>query len=285
MTTPSKPPMPPRFFRVAARRTFYFLFGAYGTAALMLIWFENSLIYPASRADVGDWTAYAALGGEEVEFRAEDGTRLHGWYLPHPQAKRVMLLAHGNGDNVATAAREAVWLRDALDASVFVFDYRGYGKSEGQPHEKGLYQDGDAALRWLLERAKVPASEVYLVGRSLGSGVVVDLGVKHQVKGLLLICPFAEMPDPAANLFWFMPVRYLMSNRYPSYQKIGAFKGGVFIVHGDQDELVPIWSGKRLFDAAAEPKQFATIPGAGHNDVDLSQCELQVREFLEKLER
>ena len=110
------------------------------------------------------------------------------------------------------------------------------------------------------------------------------MGVKHQVKALILLSPYAEMPDPAASRFWFVPVRFLMRNRYPSVKKIPRFKGATFIAHGDQDDVVPQWSGRRLFAATPEPKQFVSIPGAGHNNIDLSQCEEELRAFLRKVE-
>lgn len=277
-------PKRPNGILVKVRRMIYFFVGLYVGLCLLLMWSENSLLYPAPRGDFGPWNDRTKLSAEDVDFAAADGTKLHGWFLPHRDPKRVMLLAHGNGENVAMAAHEAAWLRDTLDASVLVFDYRGYGKSQGKPSEQGLYQDGDAALKWLVQRTGAKPGEIYLVGRSLGSGVMVDIGVRQQVKGLLLLSPFAEMPDPAASRFWFVPVRLLMRNRYASLQKIPQFRGATFIAHGDRDELVPMWSGKRLFDAAPEPKEWALIPGAGHNDIDLSQCESQLRKFLEKIE-
>jgi uncharacterized protein len=276
---------PPRrtLLLTKVRRVVYLVISLYVGLCLLLMWSENSMLYPAPRTAVGPWTERTALGAEDVELAAADGTKLHAWYLPHCDPKRVMLLAHGNGENVAMAAHEAAWLRDRFDASVLVFDYRGYGKSEGAPSEEGLYQDGEAALWWLAKRAGVQPSEIYLVGRSLGTGVMVEIGVKHQAKGLILLCPFAEMPDAAARRFWFVPVRLLMRNRYPSVKKIPQFKGATFVAHGDCDDLVPQWTGKRLFDAAPQPKEWVSLRGAGHNNIDLSQCEVELRGFLEKL--
>jgi len=267
------------------RRVLYLLVSLYVGFCLLLMWSEDWFIYPAPRTAVGPWNQRQAFGAEDVDFQAADGMKLHAWYLPHRYQKRVMLLAHGNGENVAMAAHEAAWLRDKFDASVLVFDYRGYGKSAGEPSEQGLYQDGEAALQWLAKRAGVKPDEIYLVGRSLGTGVMVDIGVKHQVKGLILLSPFAQMPDAAANRFWFVPVRLLMRNRYPSVKKIPQFQGGTFIAHGDVDDVVPQWSGRRLFAAAPEPKEFVSVAGAGHNDIDLSQCEKNLRAFLEQVEK
>ncbi len=278
-------PKPRSFFLARVRRVLYLAIGLYVGICMLLMWLENSMLYPAPRGNYGPYKERDAFGAEDVDLTAADGTKLHAWYLPHRYQKRVMLLAHGNGENVATAADEAAWLHDEFDASVLVFDYRGYGKSQGEPSEQGLYQDGDAAMQWLAKRAGVKPGEIYLVGRSLGTGVMVDVGVKHQAKGLILISPFAEMPDAAANRFWFVPVRLLMRNRYPSVKKIPKFKGATFVVHGDRDDLVPQWSGTRLFAAAPEPKAFVSIPGAGHNDIDLSQCEKNLRAFLEQVEK
>jgi fermentation-respiration switch protein FrsA (DUF1100 family) len=272
------------FFLMRVRRMLYGLIGIYAGICGALMWFENKILYPAPRTTVGDWNKRTQWGAEEANFEADDKTKLHGWYFPKDDAKRVMLLCHGNGENTAMAAHEAMWLRDKFDASVLVWDYRGYGKSEGKPSEQGIYQDGEAAVQWLAKRAGVKTSELYLVGRSLGSGVVVEIGVKHQVKAIILLSPFAEMPDPAASKFWFVPVRFLMKNRYASVKKIPNFQGGTFITHGDQDDLVPQWSGKRLYDAAPEPKRWVPIAGAGHNDISLIQCEQELRAFLAEIE-
>ena len=154
---------------VRVQRMIYGLIGAYLGLCMLLMWYENKLLYPAPRTAIGEWNKRTTWGAEEAEFKAADGTKLHGWFFPSRQPKRVMLLCHGNGENTPLAAHEAMWLRDQFDASVLVWDYRGYGKSEGKPSEQGLYQDGEAAVQWLSKRAGVKPSDLYLVGRSLGS--------------------------------------------------------------------------------------------------------------------
>lgn len=264
-------------------RTFYFVVGFYSVVIAMLMWIENSMIYPAPRTERGDWRNLITWRGEDARFTSADGTKLHGWFFPHRYQKRVILVCHGNGENVAMCAQEAVWLHDKFDASVLVFDYRGYGKSEGEPGEQGICQDGDAAAKWLAKRAGVKTSDLYLAAHSLGTGVAVDVGVNHQAKALILLSPFAEMPDAAAR-FWFVPVRFLMKNRYASVKKIPSFKGATFIAHGDHDDVVPQWSGKKLFNAAPEPKQFVPLPNTGHNDMPFSKCEKELTEFLRRVE-
>lgn len=274
----------PGFIARLLWRVFYFATGFYGVVIAMLMWIENSMVYPAPRTERGDWNKLTALRGEDVEFASADGTKLHGWYFPHRVQKRVIVLFHGNGENVAMSAPEAVWLRDKLNASVLVFDYRGYGRSEGAPNEQGVCADGDAAAKWLANRAGVKTSDLTLAGHSLGTGVAVDVGVKHQVKAMILISPFAEMPDAAAAQFWFVPVRLLMKNRYASVRKIPNFKGATFIAHGSHDDVVPQWSGKRLYDATPEPKRFVPIQDAAHNDMPFERCERELLEFLRQTE-
>jgi uncharacterized protein len=274
----------PGFIARLLWRVGYFVAGFYGVVIAMLMWIENSMVYPAPRTEIGDWNTLTAWRGEDAEFTSADGTKLHGWYFPHRDPKRVIVLYHGNGENVAMCAQEGVWLHDNLDASVLVFDYRGYGKSEGEPSEKGICEDGDAAAQWLAKRAGVKTSDLTLAAHSLGTGVAVDVGVKHQVKTLLLMSPFAEMPDAAAAQFWFVPVRLLMKNRYASVKKIPAFKGATFIAHGDYDNVVPQWSGKRLYEAAPEPKQFVPLANTGHNDMPFSKCEKELIEFVRRVD-
>lgn len=275
----------PGFIARLLWRVSYFMTGFYGVVIAMLMWIENSMVYPAPRTAIGEWSNLTAWRGEDVEFTSADGTKLHGWYFPNKNAKRVIVLYHGNGENVAMSAQEAVWLHDNLEASVLVFDYRGYGKSEGEPNEKGICEDGDAAAQWIAKRAGVKTSDLTLAAHSLGTGVAVDVGVKHQVKTLLLLSPFAEMPDAAAAQFWFVPVRLLMRNRYASVKKIPAFKGATFIAHGDYDNVVPQWSGKRLYDATPEPKQFVPLANTGHNDMPFSKCEQELIDFLARIEK
>ena len=150
--------------------------------------------------------------------------------------------------------------------SILLFDYRGYGRSEGACNEAGLRQDGRAARAWLARRARVNERDVVLFGRSIGGGVVVDLATDG-ARGLVLESTFTSLPDVAAYHYPWLPVRLLMRNRFDSLGKIARYHGPLLASHGDADTTIPFALGRRLFDAANPPKQFYTIVGGDHNDM------------------
>lgn len=249
----------------------------------MLLLLETAIMYPAPSAQQGDWTA-AWLDREEVAFRSADGTLLHGWFCAHPRAEQIILLCHGNGEHVAYLADEVAFLRDSFCAHVFVFDYRGYGKSEGKPLEAGILEDGEAALAWLNSRTNSSPEQVIYWGRSLGGAVAVHLASRYGGRALVLDRTFSSMLDVAAAHFRWVPVRRLLRNRYLSEEKIAAYSGPLFQVHGKDDEIVPFQLGKRLYEAApGENKQFIESETLGHNEPWPSDHYDRLEQFLHSL--
>jgi fermentation-respiration switch protein FrsA (DUF1100 family) len=123
---------------------------------------------------------------EDAEFRSADGTELHGWFADHPDAVAVALFCHGNAGNIASRGNSLMILNQRHRLAVMTFDYRGYGKSEGAPTEKGILADARAARKWLAKRKGVPEHEIVLLGRSLGGAVAVDLAAQDGARGLVL---------------------------------------------------------------------------------------------------
>jgi uncharacterized protein len=230
----------------------------------VLLTLENSLLYPCPKYPAGDWLA-TYLPHEDVFFASADGTRLHGWFIEHPTPQAVVLYLHGNGDHVAFLGPYLKILRDELRLSLFAIDYRGWGRSEGRPAEAGIMADARAAHDWLLNRTGLSAAQVVLFGRSLGGGVAVDLAAERGARGIVLQNTFTNIPDVAARLFPWIPVRLLMTNRYDSLSKIGQYEGPAFFSHGTDDTLVPYELGRKLYDATPGPKEFFVIAGGGHN--------------------
>jgi fermentation-respiration switch protein FrsA (DUF1100 family) len=250
---------------------------------LLLLLLENTLLYPAPKYPTGDWEA-ASIPHEDVHLASLDGTPLHGWYFDHPQPRAVLLYLHGNGDCVAYLGPYLAALRDKLRLAIFVVDYRGYGRSGGSPFEKGILEDGDAAQRWLAERAGCRMNEVVLMGRSLGGAVAVDLATRNGARGIVLQNTFTSMPDVAAGHYPWAPVRWLMRNRYDSLCKISGYRGPILASHGTADGLVPIEFGRRLFDAApSERKEFVPIEGGDHNSPEPREYYLALDRWLESL--
>lgn len=241
---------------------------AYLSVIVVMLFLETSLVYPAPRANEGDWQA-DSYRADDAWMVSSDGTRIHGWYFSADNAKRTILMCHGNGENVADVAPEAEYWRDRFGAAVLVFDYRGYGKSDGSPCEAGVLADAEAAQTWLADRRRIPKESIVLYGRSLGGGVAVHLAATQGAAALILDRTFSSLVDVAAHHFRWLPVRWLMRNRYPSIDRIAKYHGPLLQLHGEADGIVPWQLAKRLFDASStgcSPRIFVLIPGLQHND-------------------
>lgn len=257
---------------------------AYLIVVLMFSLLERLLVYPAPPLVDAEYAAAADLACEDVYFPAEDGTPLHGWYLPHPAPRAVVLFAHGNGENVAGLAPLLQTLRDRSEVTVFAWDYRGYGRSGGKPHESNLLSDARVAQLWLARRAGVRPEDVVVYGRSLGGGVAVGLASQHPVRGLVLERTFAGLVETAAHHFPWLPVRWVMKNRFPSIERIAAYRGPLLQSHGTADEVVPYEMGRRLFEAApSREKRFFTCEGGDHNCPQPDAYYQALTEFLASL--
>ncbi|MEM6328939.1 MAG: alpha/beta hydrolase [Planctomycetota bacterium] len=250
---------------------------AYLTVLLVLTLLERFLVYPAPPLERSDWTLGEAF--EDVAFTSADGTRLHGWLLERPGARRAVLYCHGNGEQVADNAELIPLLAARLDASIFLFDYRGYGKSEGKPDEAGVVADGLAAQRWLAQRTGRTPDRVTLIGRSIGGGVAVACAAELGAEALVLQSTFSRLTDAAAHHYPWLPVRLVMKNRYDSLARIQRYRGPLFVSHGTADRIVPLGLGRRPFDASpSTAKEFYEMPGRGHN-------EPQPRAYYDRLQR
>ncbi|MBL9080498.1 MAG: alpha/beta hydrolase [Planctomycetales bacterium] len=255
---------------------------AYLSVLLMLLFVENRLIFAPTRNPRGTWNPPTSQG-ESVSFAASDGTKLTGWYLPHRQPSAVVLFACGNGGNVSYWADYFRTLQLQTRAAIFGFNYRGYGTSEGSPSEKGVLDDARSARRWLATREQVPEDQIVLIGRSLGGGVVVDLA-QDGCRALVVESSFTSLPDVAARIYPFLPVRYVMRTRFDSLRKISAYDGPLFVSHGDADDLIPITMGRALYDTApGNLKRFFTVEAGGHNDPQPPEYFRELAEFLEQL--
>lgn len=247
----------------------------------MLMLLENRMIYPAPPRSNGQWLP-ADLGFEEVQFASADGTRLHGWFVPHPKPAATLLFCHGNAEHVAFLAAELRWLNQTHALQVLAFDYRGYGSSEGRPSEQGILQDAVAARKWLAERSGEREESIVLMGRSLGGAVATYLAAHGSARGLILDRTFDSMPEVAATHFRWVPVRRLMRNRYPAIEWIREYDGPLLQFHGGADEIVPLLHGQRLFNACpAANKQLIIDPDLRHNDRWPSRFETKFQQFLQ----
>lgn len=232
---------------------------------LWVRWQERrGLFFPA--LDLYASPAAAGMAFEDVYFDSA-GNRLHGWYMP-ASGDQVVLWAHGNAGNIADRLDQAVQMKRALGVSSFMFDYRGYGKSEGRPSEQGLYQDTEAAFKWLTETRGVDPGRIILYGHSLGSAPVIDLALNMGARAaaLVLESPFTSAADVARRMYFGLPVGFVMSVRLDNLGRIGGVRMPILIIHGDRDTVIPFDMGEKLFKAAPEPKAFLPVPNGDHSD-------------------
>ena len=212
--------------------------------------------------------AAVGLTYEEVFFTTSDGLRLHGWFVPG-NGDVTWVWFHGNGGNIGHRVDELALFHHKLGVNQFIFDYRGYGRSEGTPSEKGTYQDARAAMAYLHSRPDVDAGKIVYFGRSLGAAVAVELAGSHPPLGLVLVAAFSSMEDMARLTFPFLPVGLLVKGHYDSLSRIREIQSPLLVMHGDLDSTVPLSQGEKLFNSANGPKRFHVLTGADHNDTYL----------------
>ncbi|MBI3282111.1 MAG: alpha/beta hydrolase [Acidobacteria bacterium] len=228
-----------------------------------LYWHAQKSVYFPSRYPQGYWDMQARIGARDAELRSQDGVRLHAWWIPKDGAPFATLHLHGNGGNITHRAALAPEI-GAAGSSLLLLDYRGYGKSEGKPGERGLYADADAGYDWLIARGFSP-ERIIVHGESLGTAVAVDLAARRPCAGLILEAPFTSAKEVAGRVLPVLGPLLIWS--YDSFSKIGRVRAPILVMHGDRDTVIAHALGKKLYDAAPEPKVFWTIPGAGHNDL------------------
>lgn len=252
---------------------------------LVLVAFEKRFIYIPSRELEVTPTALG-LRHEEVRLHTEDGVALHAWFLPCEGSSYTVLLNHGNAGNISHRLDRALLIQAELEADVLLYDYRGYGRSEGAPDEEGTYRDARAAWAYLTQERDLPPERILIFGESLGSAVALQLALDRPARALVLESPFTSAADMASELFPFLPMRHLIRTRYDNLGKVGALRIPLLILHGDRDEIVPFEHGQRLYAAAPQPKRFYPIPGAAHNTTYLVGGQpfwATIREFIEQL--
>jgi len=243
---------------------------------------ETSLIFVPTRYPLGDWQP-RGLNYEDALIQSSDGTKLHGWYVPCENPRAIILYCHGNAGNLTDWTDVVRILHDRVGATVMIFDYRGFGKSEGKPSEAGVLADARAARAWLAKRANCSENDIVIMGRSLGGAVAVDLAAADGARGLVLESTFTSMPEVGKTLFPLLPMKLLVRSQFKSIAKIGYYHGPLLESHGTADRLIPFGMGVRLFKAANEPKRFVPIPGGDHNDPQTTEYYDALVEFLNGL--
>ncbi len=207
------------------------------------------------------------LDYEEVRFEADDGARLHGWFVPGAAGGPGVTIVwfHGNAGNISHRLERLAELRRRFGVAVFLFDYRGYGLSSGSPSEQGFYRDGRAAVHEA--RSRRPDDALVLLGVSLGGAVATQIALDDAPEALVLESAFLSAPAMARTLYPFLFFDPPLRNRFDTRAKLPDVGARILMFHGAKDETVPLKQGQELFELAPEPKRFLAIEGAHDNDL------------------
>lgn len=238
---------------------------AYGSLAALLFLFQDKLAYyPEPGREIHATPRDHGLDYEVLTLSTPDGERLDAWFIPSPQSRGVVLILHGNAGNISHRM-DTIAMFHRQGYGVLIFDYRGYGRSTGKPSEPGLYLDAQTAWAYLTDQRGFAPGRIVLFGESLGGAVAARLAAQYQAGALLLSSVFTSAPALAADLYPWLPTRWLVRLRYDTRAALGKVRSPVLVAHSPEDEIVPFDHGRRLFEAAAEPKVFLQLAG-GHND-------------------
>lgn len=256
-----------------------FLGSGYLFVCLAMWFIENRLVYHPVVAAVA-WEPAPVAAIQDIELTSPAGNRIHAWWLPNKPDRPVVLMCSGNAGNLSGRGLSMVRIADRLDASVLIFDYPGYGKSEGKPNEAACYDAAEAAKRWLNDEKQVPSERVILYGESLGGGVATEMARRYPCRALVLVKTFTSLPATAKCHYPWLPCNWLMSNRFESISKLPAIHCPVFITSATHDGVVPYVQGEALYQAANEPKQFFRNQDADHGDPLPDEFWTTLRTFL-----
>jgi hypothetical protein len=248
---------------------------------------ESQMVFFPSKYPSGFWSLQngSDLKINDVWLAAGDGVKLHGWFAPHPQPVASLLMCHGNAGNVSDRYDWLEMLYQRVPVNLFIFDYRGYGRSESRPTEEGCYRDAAAAFDWLA--AQNPNVPIIVHGHSLGSAVAVDLvhRLPNRAAGIILEAAFTNATDMARLMFGPIPMHWMSSMKWAADEKIAAVTIPKLFIHGEYDSIIPIRLGKKLFEAAAPPKEFVALSQADHNDTFVAggdEYYQAIRDFVDR---
>lgn len=236
---------------------------AYFALVVMVYVIQGRLIYFPDR-NVHVTPQARGLAFETVRLHTADDVELDAWFVPAELPRGVLLFCHGNAGNISHRLESLAVFHD-LGLSTLIFDYRGYGRSSGAPSEQGTYLDAAAAWHYLVKDRGVAPEQIILFGRSLGAAVAIWLATQHKPAALIVESGFTSVPELAAQLYPWLPMRWLARFRYNNLDRIARLDVPVLVVHSRDDEIIPYVHGRRLFDAARGQKQLLELRG-GHND-------------------
>ena len=242
---------------------------------------DDMLLFMPSKYPDGEWKP-KHLAFEDVWFESNDGTKLHGWYCPCKKPRGYVVYAHGNAGNLSDRLLLLQRMQSRLNLTVLIFDYRGYGRSEGVPSTTGAIEDTRSASKFLAKKAKIKESELILMGRSLGGAMVIQIAQTTNPKALIVESTFSSLKDIAKyhypKLAWLVP-----ANKLDSKSALKKYQGPLLISHGAADRVIPFSQGRELHEVANQPKSIVKIAGGGHNSRLPESYYQRLSQFVDEL--
>ena len=241
----------------------YVLIAVWLTLAILVYLFQARFVYFPNQtllyspADMG-------MDFEEIYLTTRDDIAIHAWHLPKAGSRQTLLFLHGNAGNISHRL-DSLHIFHELGLSVLIIDYRGYGLSDGHPHEMGTYADAEAAWEYLINERRLSPRDIIIFGRSLGGGVATWLATRNTPAALILESTFTSITDMGSQLYPFLPIKWLSRIRYPNIDRVAQVKSPILFIHSEDDELIPYQHGQKLYQRARSPKSFLRLNG-GHND-------------------
>lgn len=259
-----------------------FLAVGYLALVLLIYWGQSRLVYFPDK-QLSSTPEMFGLDYSSVSIATDDGETLHGWWVPVLDAKGTILFFHGNAGNISHRISYLTMFKQ-LGYNTLLFDYRGYGQSSGTPSESGTYLDAQAVWRHLTATQKIASEQIVLFGESLGGAMAAWLAAREKPGLLVLASTFTSVPDLAAQIYPFLPVRWISRFDYNTLESLHSVTCPVFIAHSPQDEIIPFQHGQRLFHATSDPKHFLTLQGSHNNGFIFMQPRWQkaLDEFMDE---
>ncbi|AIF81035.1 hypothetical protein I862_02360 [endosymbiont of Acanthamoeba sp. UWC8] len=243
---------------------------------------QRTLLYHPEQEMIG-LESYNMPGTEEIFLTTKDGVKIQAWYKKPDTGKEMVIFYHGNSGHIPQRIDKLKEL-NAMGYGFIIPAWRGFGKSEGFPTEKGILNDAEATIEFI-KKEGYDLKKVIVIGESLGTGVATQMAAKHEFKGLLLITPYTTIQDRASEIYFYIPVKYLLKDNFDTINNISKVKVPVIIIHGDNDEIIPHTHSLKIIEKVNEPKKLIIYPGINHTNYDSKTVFTEMRNFFKSLEK
>jgi len=245
--------------------------------------FQRSLLYHPAK-EMGAPKNYGMYETELVKLTTQDNNETHAWFTKPQGKKPIMVYLHGNAGNLADRAQKLkTFLKNTNGYGQMAVSWRGYGGSQGDPTEEGLYNDARAAIKYLIDNG-YKADNIFMYGESLGTGVVIQMATEYDMKAIILEAPYTSVAARAAELYPYMPTGLMLKDKLVSIDKIKSVKVPVLIFHGYLDKVMPIHHGRMMLEAANEPKEARFFENVAHTDFNFDEISQITYEFIDKID-